>query len=398
MAIIFQTPRARDAWTTIRGYVYQVELTIARWLDIQPGEQLELERGEDIDLASGAITAGGAEQERILEQVKHLESVAVTLRSVQVLAALANFHAHQTANPTISLRLRFTTNAGRGREGDSPFPTGTRALDVWEAIRQGTLQEPPLGVALAGIRSLLLRDHAPDRFPEAIWQPFQTFVSEASDEELSCFVNACEWSTGTTEALDLQPLLQQRLRNEYRIVDDRQVEELYARLFLAVFRLLSQSGRKVLTVEERERQLSMPTLSASDHATLELLKDMHRQLEERVSELEQRVDAQDRQQLQQEERLAVLDQQIAQLAREQGVDVAIAYTNVTPILDTPLLCEHASPRTETVRNLIGKVEAQAWTAVYGNAGTGKTQLAILLVRALGTRCAWIRLESTLSPQ
>jgi hypothetical protein len=226
VSITFQTPRARDAWATIRGYVYQVELTIARWLDIQPGEQLELERGEDIDLVSGAITAGGEEQERILEQVKHLESVAVTLRSVQVLAALANIHAHRTANPTISLRLRFTTNAGRGREGDSPFPAGTRSLDVWEAIRQGTLQDLPFGVALAGIRSLLLRDHVPDRFPEAIWQPFQTFVREASDEELSCFVKACEWSTGTTEALDLQPLLQQRLRNEYGIVDDRQAEEL----------------------------------------------------------------------------------------------------------------------------------------------------------------------------
>jgi len=378
--------------------VYQVELSIARWLDVQPGEQLELERGEDIDLVSGAVTARGEEQERILEQVKHLESVAVTVRSAQVLASLANFHAHRVTNPSISLRLRFTTNAGRGRERDSSFQAGTRGLDVWEAISQGTLQELPLGVALAGIRSLLLTDHIPDGFPETIWRPFQTFVSEASDEELSHFIKACEWSTGTTEALDLQPLLQQRLRNEYRIVDDQQAEELYARLFLYVFRLLSQQGRKLLTVEERERQLAMPTLSANDHAVLELLKDMHRKLEERVSELEQRVDTQGLQQLLQEEHLTNIEQQVAQLAREQGVDVAIAYTNVTPILDIPPLVEHASPRTETARNLKGEVEAHAWTAVYGNASTGKTQLAILLVRALGTRCAWIRLESTLSPQ
>jgi hypothetical protein len=378
--------------------VYQVELTIARWLDIQAGEQLELERGEDIDLVSGAVTASSDEQERILEQVKHLESVSVTLRSPQVLATLANFHAHRVANLSISLRLRFTTNAGRGRERDSSFPEGTRGLDVWEAIRQGTLQELPLGVALSGIRSLLLKDHTPDRFPEAIWRPFQDFVREASDEELSRFIQACEWSTGTTEALALQPLLQQRLRNEYRMVDDRQVEELYSRLFLSVFRLLSQQGRKVLTVEERERQLAMPTLNASDHAVLELLKDMHRKLEERVSELEHRVDRQGLQQQLQEEHLANIDQQVAQLAREQGVDVAIAYTNATPILDIPPLVEHVSSRTETVLNLKGEVEAHTWTAMYGNASTGKTQLAILLVRALGTRCAWIRLESTLSPQ
>jgi hypothetical protein len=36
--------------------------------------------------------------------------------------------------------------------------------------------------------------------------------------------------------------------------------------------------------------------------------------------------------------------------------------------------------------------------MFGNASIGKTQLAILLVQALQTRCAWIRLENTLSPE
>ena len=45
----FTTMRNRDAWATIRGYVYQVELTIDRWLTLQPEQVLELERGEDID-------------------------------------------------------------------------------------------------------------------------------------------------------------------------------------------------------------------------------------------------------------------------------------------------------------------------------------------------------------
>jgi len=44
----FQLVRDRDAWATIRGYVYQVDVTIDRWLDLQPGQELELERGEDI--------------------------------------------------------------------------------------------------------------------------------------------------------------------------------------------------------------------------------------------------------------------------------------------------------------------------------------------------------------
>ena len=40
----------RDAWATIRGYVYQVDLTIQRWLELEPGFELELERGEDVDI------------------------------------------------------------------------------------------------------------------------------------------------------------------------------------------------------------------------------------------------------------------------------------------------------------------------------------------------------------
>jgi hypothetical protein len=146
LTTLFQTPRARDAWATIWGEVYQVELTIARWLDLRQGEELELERGEDIDRVSEVVTADGEGQERILEQVKHLQAVPVTLHSTQVLPALANFLAHRTDNPTISLHLRLTTNAGRGQEEASPFPAGTRGLDVWEAICLGTLQELPLGV------------------------------------------------------------------------------------------------------------------------------------------------------------------------------------------------------------------------------------------------------------
>ena len=40
----------RDAWSTIRGFVYQVDLTILRWLHLKDNEILELEKGEDIDV------------------------------------------------------------------------------------------------------------------------------------------------------------------------------------------------------------------------------------------------------------------------------------------------------------------------------------------------------------
>jgi hypothetical protein len=42
----FITQRQRDAWGSIRGYVYQVDATIERWLALSPDGVLELERGD----------------------------------------------------------------------------------------------------------------------------------------------------------------------------------------------------------------------------------------------------------------------------------------------------------------------------------------------------------------
>ena len=71
--------RDRDAWSTIRGYVYQIDITIQRWLDLLPNQVLELERGEDIDIISRSLIAGSGERDRLLEQVKHRDS-SLTLR------------------------------------------------------------------------------------------------------------------------------------------------------------------------------------------------------------------------------------------------------------------------------------------------------------------------------
>jgi hypothetical protein len=37
----------RDAWPAIRGFVYQVDASILRWLELGVDEAIELECGED---------------------------------------------------------------------------------------------------------------------------------------------------------------------------------------------------------------------------------------------------------------------------------------------------------------------------------------------------------------
>jgi hypothetical protein len=46
----------RDAHATFAGFVFQVNVTILRWLRLHPDQHLELEAGEDIDLIRKAGT------------------------------------------------------------------------------------------------------------------------------------------------------------------------------------------------------------------------------------------------------------------------------------------------------------------------------------------------------
>lgn len=82
--------------------------------------------------------------------------------------------------------------------------------------------------------------------------------------------------------------------------------------------------------------------------------------------------------------------QIQYLTQQQGINVAISYTTATPILDIPPLGEKSSVRQTTVESIIDSFENYLWVAIYGGVGSGKTQLAILIAKALNSCGAWIR--------
>ncbi len=68
----FIAPKNRDAWSAIRGFVYQADLTIERWLSLESEQELHLECGEDIDTVSRYFE--DAVEKRLVEQVKHPQS------------------------------------------------------------------------------------------------------------------------------------------------------------------------------------------------------------------------------------------------------------------------------------------------------------------------------------
>jgi hypothetical protein len=130
----FKPPRDRDAWAAILGFVYQVDLTIRRWLDLASDETLELECGEDIDLVSASSGFGDEEKGRRLEQVKHRQE-PITLVSPPAVFAIACAVEHRAANPQLKLRFRFTTNARVAKERFSRHPSP--GILVWEELRTG---------------------------------------------------------------------------------------------------------------------------------------------------------------------------------------------------------------------------------------------------------------------
>lgn len=94
-------------------------MTAQRWLELPPGSALELECGEDIDHVTDAVAAAYVAK-RVLEQVKVSEK-SVTLRSPASVEAFANFVEHCRLNLGVSLRVRITTTAARGKERPEIF-------------------------------------------------------------------------------------------------------------------------------------------------------------------------------------------------------------------------------------------------------------------------------------
>lgn len=384
--VLFDPGRARDAWGTLRGYVYQVDVTLERWLQLDNDEILELERGEDIDLLGRAATAGGGERDRLLEQVKHLEQ-SITLRSIPVRAFLANAHAHRNQNPSLALRFRFTTTAEPAVERPTTMPNGEAGIVVWERIRTNSSPPDQFRRALVEIRELLTSDAPPEGIPASTWAPFQDFVRNADDAELEAFLRLCEWSTRQIPATDYESQLHVKLVATGLAPDTVAAGSLYDRLFAYVFRVLTQPDVKQLTREALLAQVELwrrgVPLSHEDNRRVGELREAVRLLEDRVVNVESAVS----------ELRAISsgsDAMIETLARQQGISAAMEHVAMRPVIEEPPLAAQVSPRHQTVETMQRELRAAGWLALHGVSGIGKSYLALVVAREASRRRVWIR--------
>src|ERR1041385_7844707 len=276
----------RDAWGTIRGYVYQVDLTIQRWLELPPAFELELERGEDVDTIHRAMKRRGETQARLLEQIKARDK-NVSLRSSAALGALAYFYEHERNNAALNLKYRYVTNAQITKERNSPV--NTPLLTLWNRLIEDKLSKEQQTNALNVIRGFLRSVRKPQAFPDTVWKPFSKFIKNAEDEVFDSFIQKVEWLAHQTATALTDQKIKEILTDKYQVATD-QAQGVYEALFLHVFKLLTQHGIKRLTTDGRDSILASPRIAPSDQALFAKLS-IYLNLPERVEALENQVSA-----------------------------------------------------------------------------------------------------------
>ena len=283
----FRTNPRRDASPTIRGFVYQVDLTIQRWLDLTSDSILELERGEDVDTIQNAMLSRGTKQHRLLEQIKARER-SVTLRSPSALEALASFCEHEADNPHLNLRYAYITNAKIGSERRLAIQDKIPLVDLWNRLSRESVTKTEHKRQLKILRDFLLDATKPRDLNLRTWTAFRRLLNRRSLAEFHSFVRRVEWLTNQTPTDVVASQIQSTLITKYSIASE-QTQTLYSVLFLHVFKVLSQKGIKQLTVPQRDSLLATPSLSAADRIQLSQISKYLTDLTARVNILEQDV-------------------------------------------------------------------------------------------------------------
>ncbi len=282
----FNLARDRDAYATIRGFFFQAERTMQRWIRLETGQILELECGEDIDIVGQALVGGDWQEERVLEQLKSREK-NITLVSGR--EAIANFHEHRTSNQRQNLRFCLTTNATVGRENPPLFKKDKRTgIDLWRSLAKQELEEAESTGVLARIRQTLSQSAVPEGFNDETWQAFLEFADNGEEDEWLDFIDRFEWLTGVTAPLNLSQEIQNELLSMGVATDEATARAMYERLFVFVLRLLSQKGRKNLEAKGWEEIIKALPSGADQSLLAEALSQID-DLDQKVASIDVRL-------------------------------------------------------------------------------------------------------------
>lgn len=349
----------RDAWSTIRGFVYQVDLTILRWLNLRDDEILELETGEDIDIVSTSLEKRDI---RELEQVKYRES-NITLSVPSVLECIKNYYIHRKNNPNIRIHFRFVTNSNYGTERPEIFEGGKSAIEVWINIKNIDA-EKDVQVIKSHLLSKAVKTVESDRNPQ--WVEFKEYLETCTFIEFKEFIDSFEWALNnddneTIAVTNRNILVEKGYSNSKELAN-----ALYGRLFLHTFKLLCQKSSKQLNRAELINQTKLTSLSKDDEELLSLLEKIVKDHDRRLDKLEKKVDDINA------DVLALVKGSLTISDSEAIFGYEIMNLPVAP----PAKIINGCSRTQRIDKMIDDFDQICWLALSGINGTGKSQFAV----------------------
>ncbi|MBS1634303.1 MAG: hypothetical protein JST26_00175 [Bacteroidetes bacterium] len=370
---MFKEIANRDAWSTIRGYVYQVDLTILRWLQLDENTVLQLERGEDIDIVNRDLTK--LEVSRELEQIKYRET-NVTLNNETVLETLLNFHIQRQNNSGQNLLFRFVTNSDYGIERPAIFQqTGEAAIKVWTSLFQNADADDKTPDVL------IIKKHLAKKYQEQIDDLIQKKGKQEDIDQLTSFkafldapagfadfLHTFEWSLKNEDAKGLSAAIEKALTVKRYVTDASHAASVYPRLFLYVFKLLTNKGLKQLTLADLQSEIKLPALSATDQKLFESVVALANEINERVASLEAKMEGASTS-------IKELAQDFAVLAKSDSV-FELALNNLST--EPPPGIRNGSTREIKVKEVLLLCSKYDWISFQGINGTGKSQLAALV--------------------
>ena len=247
----------RDAWPAIRGYVYQVDQTILSWLSLNPGEALELECGEDIDILAPLLYPGGLDVQRTLEQVKCLDR-AITLRSPSTQEALCSYADHTRTNPPLALRFRFLTNAKAGEERPPGPLLYVPGIDLWERIRQNRIVGPNQRNATESIAAFLRTLDPPRTTAAEAWNNVLRTTEDL--DRMTVLISNFEWATCAEGPEDIGFRTEELILSAGHAHSKFQVKAVHDQLFVFIFKMLAK--RATETRRRLDRDMLRTCLAA----------------------------------------------------------------------------------------------------------------------------------------
>lgn len=433
----FRAKPENDAYATIRGFVFQANLTVLQWLNLSEDEHLELECGEDIDTVGKTIgdsireavqSNDSSVEVRRLDQLK-VRAANLTMKSREALQAIARFCEHQKLNPEWDLSFCYVTTSELGVERD--WDGYGSAIGTWEEIRLRKYAEAEESAAVNLIAKFLRSCSRPERVSNATWDCLRSIVESEDTSSLLNIIRRFEWSSGHGDYLKVKAQIKETLaaRDNSRSIEE--IDRLYERLFTFVFLFLCQPGRKTLTAAQLAMELSAPSVAQQAIVVV-------RGFEAQLAEIGRRVAAVEHQLIDQGGRVEGLEGEVAAinalldptvrgsqpkgvvgkgletvknlseeaheievirsnlavLSQSLGQDAGFAIGLMSVSTDQPELVNPSLSRSILVGSIGAQLQTGGFVVLRGEMGSGKTQLLKLIVQKHSGKTVWLNIPRT----